>query len=306
MRKIFKNKEVLITSLIVFATLFQFFHDSLQGDIENLKDVVFDRSIAVVSGAAALAANSADILLQRDLLEVCKANDLNLCGSSELLLKEDVLVRDKIRSFAYEAPEHLQTALKDYEKRVDENRWPLLFTSLFFYIFLGSVIFINLFIKSDMKNIKSEAPTSNQKDSLYIKGLLWAYDKGHRGFTTDQMKKELDISEEKWPWVHWMFFNGLNGAAPLIWIISSEFASDGVTHHDRFYLSAAGMTATVDYLELKEAQKSGRVAMIIAIISIIIGVIVGLGQIYVQATDYHYFSPVSTTLAATTTAELDQ
>lgn len=120
------------------------------------------------------------------------------------------------------------------------------------------------------------------KDSLYIQSLLWAYEKRHTGFTRDEMKIELKISEEEWPWVQWMFFNGIGGDSPLAWRMSTEYTQNGEIDHNRFYLTAMGIAATVDYLELKEAQASGKRATKIAIVSIVIGVIVGITQIYVQ------------------------
>ena len=42
------------------------------------------------------------------------------------------------------------------------------------------------------------------------------------------------------------------------------------------------MSAAIDYLELKEAQASGKKATVIAIISIIINILAVLAQIYIQ------------------------
>jgi hypothetical protein len=42
------------------------------------------------------------------------------------------------------------------------------------------------------------------------------------------------------------------------------------------------MSAAVDYLDLKEARQSGREARWIAIVSIVIGVIVGIAQIFIS------------------------
>ncbi len=115
------------------------------------------------------------------------------------------------------------------------------------------------------------------KNSIYVKTLLWAYEKQHIGFTKEEMKSGLGLTDQEWVWINWMFTNGLGGAAPLIWSISGNEDYGKI-----FYLSADGIAAAVDYLELKEAQEGGRRATWIAITAIIIGVLVGLAQIWVQ------------------------
>lgn len=47
-----------------------------------------------------------------------------------------------------------------------------------------------------------------------------------------------------------------------------------------WYLSPSGIAAVVEYLELKEAQESGRRGLIVAVAAIAISVLVGLAQIY--------------------------
>ena len=116
--------------------------------------------------------------------------------------------------------------------------------------------------------------------SIYVRTLLWAYEKQHRGFTKDEMRRALELNEEEWAWIHWMFFNGLGGAAPLIWSIPTEVRTDGRRFGEAYYLSAAGVSAAVDYLELKEAQESGRRGFLLALVAIIISVVVGIAQIY--------------------------
>ncbi len=110
--------------------------------------------------------------------------------------------------------------------------------------------------------------------------MLWAYKKQHIGFTKEEMKGELNLSGEQWVWIHWMFFNGLNGEAPLIWSISDEFRLPGTCFGEKWYLSAVGISAAVDYLELKEAQQSGKRGLCVAVIAIIISILVSALQIY--------------------------
>lgn len=146
-KNIICHKASIISLLIILATILQFAHESIQQKLIESKDAVFNRSIEVVTGAAALASNSADILLQRDLIQTCYANNLKICGSSEFLLKENVLVRDGIRAYAYEAPKHLEAAQRDYNALVSRYNLILLVTSVLFYIFLILAIFLS-FIKS--------------------------------------------------------------------------------------------------------------------------------------------------------------
>lgn len=113
--------------------------------------------------------------------------------------------------------------------------------------------------------------------SIYIKTLLWAYSKQHAGFSKEEMRNFLNLeNSEEWEWIDWMFTNGLNGEAPLIW------SMPGIYYGKKFYLTSSGVAAAVDYLELKNAQDGSRRAERIAITSIVIGIIVGVVQIIVQ------------------------
>ncbi len=123
---------------------------------------------------------------------------------------------------------------------------------------------------------------NSPKDSIYVKALLWGYKKQHTGFTKAEMKVALNISETEWSWVDWVFTNALNGDAPLFWYGSFNKNKNGDTDHTRYYITVVGMSAAVDYLELKEAQRGGRNAMTIAIISILVSIVVGVIQIYIE------------------------
>ncbi len=144
-----KHKEIIVTSLIILATISQFTHNVVSQKIDSAKDLIFDREIGVVSGAAALAANSADIILQRDLLQSCKTNNLNICGGAEVLLNQAAMVHDSIRASAYESPEYLKEAIKNYDDIASESRLMFFLTSILFYIFMISAISANIFLKTD-------------------------------------------------------------------------------------------------------------------------------------------------------------
>ncbi len=114
----------------------------------------------------------------------------------------------------------------------------------------------------------------NAPKKLYTEILLWVYEKGPNGFTKNELKTSLAISDDQWPWVDYMIFEGPNGADRLVWSIpgSSEY---GI----RFYPTSSGAGAAVDYLELQEAQKNSKTAFWTAIIAIAISILVGALQI---------------------------
>lgn len=115
------------------------------------------------------------------------------------------------------------------------------------------------------------------ESSVYVRILLWAYSKQHSGFSKQEMRDFLGTpSNEEWAWIEWLFSSGLNGEAPLIWSMPGE------SYGSKFYLTSSGVSAAVDYLELKEAQEAGRRGEFLAKWAIAIGVLVGLAQIVVQ------------------------
>jgi len=122
---------------------------------------------------------------------------------------------------------------------------------------------------------------SKAKESLYVKTLLWVYSKSYIGFTKDEMRMDLKISDEEWPWIEWSFFNALAGSPPLVWSITQDYfpENSGYKFGDKFYPSSAGTAAAIDYLELKEAQKSGKTAFRTAIAAITISIGIGILQI---------------------------
>lgn len=116
----------------------------------------------------------------------------------------------------------------------------------------------------------------NKNQHIYIRVLLWAYNKKISGFTRAQLNKELDLNKTEQSYVTKIFFNRPNGDSPVFFHTGS---SDG---EDYYELTDKGVSSAVDYLELQQAIKGGRTAMLIAIISILISIIVGVVQILVQ------------------------
>ncbi|HSE34943.1 MAG TPA: hypothetical protein VLB83_02350, partial [Candidatus Paceibacterota bacterium] len=115
----------------------------------------------------------------------------------------------------------------------------------------------------------------HNKQSRYISILLWAYEKRHIGFTKDELRSELSIFESEWPWVKWTFFGSLNGNSPLVWFISGEHMPDFQVDTQRFYLTPAGTSAAVDFLELQQAKRGGYIATAIGVVALLVSIVTG-------------------------------
>jgi hypothetical protein len=92
--------------------------------------------------------------------------------------------------------------------------------------------------------------------------------------------KSQDLSFDMGRWINKTFFQNHQGDTPLVSSLRDE---NGVT---LFSLTDKGYSAAVDYLELKAAYESGKQARIIAIISIVIGIVVGGLQIFFQILNF--------------------
>ncbi len=118
------------------------------------------------------------------------------------------------------------------------------------------------------------------EESLYIKVLIWTYNNSVNGFTEqnllDQFK--IDVGSNEYKQYLKFFRNGsdFNGNPPLIDDFNNK---DGISY---WCLTDRGMSAAIDYLDLKEARENSRQAMYIAIGSLIIATAVGIAQIIVQ------------------------
>ncbi len=116
------------------------------------------------------------------------------------------------------------------------------------------------------------------KNNLYIEILRWAYDKRFEGFTEEELflKFELNKTETLKKWYLHVFRGAKDNEDCLIGIYDYK--------NDSYYccLTARGLSAAIDYLNLEEVQKTGRRAEKIAITAIVIGIVVGVTQILVQ------------------------
>lgn len=117
----------------------------------------------------------------------------------------------------------------------------------------------------------------NTGKTLYIRILIWAYNKKERGFTWEELKETFKLNYDQERWVIKIFRSNMPASENLI---------DHLTYYNDknehlYVITAKGTSAAIDYLNLKEAEKSSKRAEIIAIIAIAIGIIVGLAQILV-------------------------
>ncbi len=116
------------------------------------------------------------------------------------------------------------------------------------------------------------------EETLYIKILVWAYNRQEAGFTWGDLQKEFQLNKEQEQWVLKVFRSNMPIGDNLI----DHLGYDQERSIHRYVITSKGTSVAVDYLNLKEAEKSGRRAEKIAMVAIIVGVIVGIAQIAVQ------------------------
>ncbi len=105
---------------------------------------------------------------------------------------------------------------------------------------------------------------------LYTEILLWAYKKQTQGFTQPELSKAFNIQGELGQWVTRTFYTG---NPPLIGHLMSK---DG---KDFYALTSSGLSTAIDYIELREARRSSKIATWTAIAAILISIAVGAWQI---------------------------
>jgi len=113
--------------------------------------------------------------------------------------------------------------------------------------------------------------------TLYIKILVWAYFRQEAGFTWGDLQKEFVLTKEQEQWVQKIFRSNMPASDNLIDHLS--YNQDKDIH--KFVMTAKGTSAAIEYLSLKEAEKSGKRAEKIAWVAIIMGIIVGVSQMIV-------------------------
>lgn len=152
------------------------------------------------------------------------------------------------------------------------------------FLTMGFIAFILLeFVRKklfmDVQSVQ-ERPLRNEKnkDPLYIRALQWASDRGSSGFKMNELKEAVAEDEEEWAWVQRMMIGEINGEPTLIFHLGPHHTGGEYTYS----LTSSGASALLDYLELREARKSSKQAMYVAIASLGIATLVGIAQIVVQ------------------------
>ena len=113
------------------------------------------------------------------------------------------------------------------------------------------------------------------EESLYIKILVWAYEKQESGFTWKDLEDAFSLNKEQMQWVQKIFRSNTPASENLI-----DHIHNSQTDEHTYFITAKGTSAAVDYLNLKEAKKSSKRAEKIALAAIIIGAIVGIINCY--------------------------
>jgi hypothetical protein len=111
------------------------------------------------------------------------------------------------------------------------------------------------------------------EDTLYIKILIWAYEKQEIGFSIEDLTKEFMLTPQQQDWVIKVFRSNM----PVGDNLFDHLSYDGSTH--TLVITAKGTSAAVDYLSLQEAKNSGKRAEYIALWAIGIAATVGVVQI---------------------------
>ncbi len=116
------------------------------------------------------------------------------------------------------------------------------------------------------------------ENTLYIKILVWAYNRQEAGFSWNDLTEEFDLTKDQEQWVQNIFRSNMSASENLIDHLS--YNQDKNSH--LFVITSKGTSAAIEYLNLKEAEKTGRRAEKIAIAAIVIGVLSVVAQIVVQ------------------------
>lgn len=102
------------------------------------------------------------------------------------------------------------------------------------------------------------------KESLYIKILIWGYEKSTKGFTEDELLNKFKCKND--PQLYAWYLKVFKDSPPLITHLKDTC----------WCLTAQGMSNAINYLALKDVQKNSRVAIWTAIIAIIIGTVASI------------------------------
>lgn len=118
---------------------------------------------------------------------------------------------------------------------------------------------------------------NNSSNKLYIEILTWAFDR-QEGFTEEELNEKFELRKtpQRWSWYQMIFIEGRPENPAL-------FKHFGENKNKRLWsLSSRGMSAAVDYVELKEARESSMKAVRLARYSFLLAAAVGTAQILIM------------------------
>src|SRR3989344_2060771 len=114
------------------------------------------------------------------------------------------------------------------------------------------------------------------EDSLYTKILLWAYDKGDKGFSWEDLEKEFSLTPLQKSWFL-KIFCGKKSSDDNLFENLDPIEGAGYP----LVIASAGISAVINYRHLREVEESGGRAERIACVAITVGIIVGVLQIII-------------------------
>ncbi len=130
-----------------------------------------------------------------------------------------------------------------------------------------------------MKFKKWFAAKPKKDEDLYIRVLMWAYEKQETGFTWEEMKSFFVLNKLQENWVRKIFLTASDQDRKFFEHLRND---DTVAPNQHFYsLNEKGLNTAINYKALTSAEKNSNTALRIAIVGIFltaIGIFLQLWQ----------------------------
>jgi hypothetical protein len=111
---------------------------------------------------------------------------------------------------------------------------------------------------------------TRNKEDLYIRILLWAYEHQETGFTIEEIRPTFFLSAEQDAWVRKIFLASSDGDRKFFEHIRDDDTTTPSRH--LYSLNEKGVTAALNYKNLQHAERSSKWALLIAVITLVITV----------------------------------
>lgn len=134
-----------------------------------------------------------------------------------------------------------------------------------------------------MFNLITKGLFEKGNEDLYVRILLWAYEKQETGFTMEEIRPTFNLSQEEDTWVRKIFLTTSDQDRKFF----EHFLNDesGTTNRHLYSLNEKGITAALNYRNIRQAERSGAWAIGIAVATAILAFItIGLNIIGLQLT----------------------